>query len=236
MTYLLKNKSSRTLFYGNSQVRVLLYMDISFNLLSATGNIHHLSPSGEAINAISLWQQNCTPKTYFTNGSCFTNLVRIYVLLLRENDNPIWSRFTTFHDNCSVVTCAKLWHDWIIQIKIRANIIFIDNPLMKWSLENVFPFRPELAFVTRKTSAANYIHCLGNPFIVIYSQLHWRGKADLIFENAERFGDIQSDTYVIMTCDQLTSVWLRWETDKIMKIYLIMGTLQKLTLEGNMFV
>ena len=37
-----------------------------------------------------------------------------------KHDNKIRSLFGTCHDSWAVVTCAKLWPDWIIRIDIRA--------------------------------------------------------------------------------------------------------------------
>ena len=40
-----------------------------------------------------------------------------------KNNNQIRSQFCTCHDNSVVVTCAKLWPDWIIRIIIKTKRI-----------------------------------------------------------------------------------------------------------------
>ena len=47
-----------------------------------------------------------------------------YSFCVKYND-PITSQFCTCHDSLAVMTCAKLWPDWITQNKIRACNIFI---------------------------------------------------------------------------------------------------------------
>ena len=39
---------------------------------------------------------------------------------LMNNNDPIRSQFCTCHDSCAVMTCAKLWPDWINRIVINA--------------------------------------------------------------------------------------------------------------------
>ena len=45
------------------------------------------------------------------------------------------SKFCTCHDSSAVVACAKLWLDWLIRIKIKANRIFTIISFMKQSLD-----------------------------------------------------------------------------------------------------
>ena len=54
----------------------------------------------------------------------------------------IISQFCTCHDSSAVVTCAKLWDDWIISLQVKANIFLEDfeyklinhlwNSTMRW--------------------------------------------------------------------------------------------------------
>ena len=54
-----------------------------------------------------------------------------------RNNKPIMLQFCTCHDSWAVMTCAKLWHDWLIQIWFTARRIFTKfhlwahNPLVK---------------------------------------------------------------------------------------------------------
>ena len=41
-----------------------------------------------------------------------------------KNNNLIRSQFCTCHDSWAVMVCAKLWPDWIIEIKIRVTRTF----------------------------------------------------------------------------------------------------------------
>ena len=61
---------------------------------------------------------------------------RVYELIIHAWKNKclnvntnylIISQFCTCHDSLAVMTCAKLWHDWMIQIKIITNIIIFER-------------------------------------------------------------------------------------------------------------
>ena len=41
-----------------------------------------------------------------------------------HSDGPIWSPICTCHDSSAVVTCAKLWSDWVIIFQERVTWIF----------------------------------------------------------------------------------------------------------------
>ena len=54
-----------------------------------------------------------------------------------KDNAPIMPQFCTCHNCKAVVTCAKLWHDGIIRIEIRANIFLQDfNYKLMKSLQN----------------------------------------------------------------------------------------------------
>ena len=63
---------------------------------------------------------------------------RITSLRFKCNNNyPIRSQICICHDSWAVVTCAKLWPDWIIIVKVRSISIFtiyglcVDKPFVK---------------------------------------------------------------------------------------------------------
>ena len=60
---------------------------------------------------------------YFDNNTCY-----IYV----TNNGPIKLELCTCHDPWVVLTCTKLWPDWIIRMKIRASRLFTRFQL--WTL------------------------------------------------------------------------------------------------------
>ena len=59
----------------------------------------------------SLWAQN--PNLGTILGDSYVKI-----------NDQIRSQFCTCHDSLAVVTCAKLWPDWIIRIKINAKRVF----------------------------------------------------------------------------------------------------------------
>ena len=75
------------------------------------------------------WPQPCcwggSMMTHLTKGLWFHywNLTKILFALNFNCNVPIWSQFCTCHDSSAVMTCAKLWPDWII-FKAKATFIF----------------------------------------------------------------------------------------------------------------
>ena len=64
----------------------------------------------------------------------------IFYYHLADN-NQIWSQFCTCHDSSAVVTCAKVWSDWIVRIITKVRREFtqdfnheLKNPLLNGSL------------------------------------------------------------------------------------------------------
>ena len=49
-----------------------------------------------------------------------------------KNCHPIRPQFCTCHNSWAVVACAKLWPDWILEIKMRA--FFCNISIMNWTL------------------------------------------------------------------------------------------------------
>ena len=46
-----------------------------------------------------------------------------YLFLWHENNDQIISQVCTYHDSWATMTYGKFWHDWIIRIKIRTEVI-----------------------------------------------------------------------------------------------------------------
>ena len=67
---------------------------------------------------------------------------------IKTND-PITTQFCTCHDSSAVMTCAKLWYDLVIIVKVRVKFIFtkfqmwvhktlcIMGPLSKWRIHKM---------------------------------------------------------------------------------------------------
>ena len=91
-----------------------------------------LRPAPEIHITTHLWAENPT-------------LVKEDMEFYAKYNDPIKSQFCTCHDSSAVVACATLWLDWIIRIKIRANIIFMRfqsgarKSLVTWSPGDIAP-------------------------------------------------------------------------------------------------
>ena len=55
-----------------------------------------------------------------------------------KHNDQIMTQFFACHNNSAVMTCAKLWHDCIIRIRIKAKQFIVrfqlcaHKPLVKW--------------------------------------------------------------------------------------------------------
>ena len=149
------------------EVRLLIATQsvFKFKLNQITDNrwhfqTHFLFENSRIFSKISL---KCVSKSLF-NGTLMQAWVmdwshlepisqRVYELIIQnlmkstcssyaKNNDPIKSQFCTCHDSQDVMTCAKLWLDWMMIIKMKAIWFFTrfqlwaHKPFVQWSPGN----------------------------------------------------------------------------------------------------
>ena len=107
-----------------------------------------------------------------------------------KNNNQIMSQFCTCHDSSAVMTCANLWHDLIIRIKIKAKIFFaryelwahllfvrrvpkVNSYMLYWTHVSAYLFCPTVFiqwFISGSGWVQNGILWLGNVFTVMVTE------------------------------------------------------------------
>ena len=67
------------------------------------------------------WPWNSFHKEFM---SLLSNSCKYICYSYMKSIDLIRSQFCTCHDSWAVMTCAKLWHDWIIRIELKSKWIF----------------------------------------------------------------------------------------------------------------